>query len=58
MASARKMMRQVPPKEAPRWVDGTPAVQPAQTLVLNQAAFFEVPGAFLGWMRWGSWGQP
>jgi hypothetical protein len=27
-------------------------------LVLNQAAFFEVPGAFLGWMRWGSWGQP
>ena len=27
-------------------------------LVLNQAAFFDVLGSFLGWMRWGSWGQP
>src|SRR5437868_6018520 len=31
MASARKTIRQVPTKEAPRSVDGTPAVRPAQT---------------------------
>jgi hydroxymethylpyrimidine pyrophosphatase-like HAD family hydrolase len=32
MASARKTRRQVPPKEAPRSVEGTPALQPAQPL--------------------------
>src|SRR2546421_1635272 len=31
MASARKTIRQVPTKEAPRPVDRTPALQPAQT---------------------------
>src|SRR5438270_8550765 len=35
MASARKMSRQVPIKEAPRSVYGTPAVQPAQPLAAD-----------------------
>src|SRR5437588_11753112 len=27
-------------------------------LVQDQAAFFDVLGCFLGWIRCGSWGQP
>src|SRR5205085_4144861 len=44
MASKRKLMRQVPPNDVPRAIDGTPALQPAQPLVQNQGAQLELAG--------------